>query len=202
MVISSSVDGADFLVATTRSTWRCLITKRLFKTQNLPYFNIYMQESQIANLSGNFNKIQSGTVWNTLWTDRIKGDIFCLERLHFRVGKSLLPRVFEEKCRGNKPGNKGLLNRRRYRSCGPFPKASETFRARNQIFKSHQNLQNRRAGPRWQTRSYCFVNRQFYLKLLQVGQSRTQIFCWRSQRRVRRQEIWIRDFKSRRASLA
>ena len=64
MVISSSVDGAVFLVATTRSTWRCLITKRLFKTQNLPYFNIYKQESQIANLS-NFNKIQSGTVWNT-----------------------------------------------------------------------------------------------------------------------------------------
>lgn len=64
MVISSSVDGAVFLVATTRSTWRCLITKRLFKTQNPPYFNIYKQESQIANLS-NFNKIQSGTVWNT-----------------------------------------------------------------------------------------------------------------------------------------
>lgn len=64
MVISSSVDGAVFLVATTRSTWRCLITTRLFKTQNPPYFNIYKQESQIANLS-NFNKIQSGTVWNT-----------------------------------------------------------------------------------------------------------------------------------------
>ena len=34
-----------------------------------------MQESQIATLS-NFKKIQSGTEWNTLWTDRIKGDIF------------------------------------------------------------------------------------------------------------------------------
>ena len=168
MVISSSVDGADFLAATTRSTWRCLITKRLFKTQNLPYFNIYMQESQIANLS-NFNKIQSGTVWNTLWTDRIKGDIFCLERLYLRVGKSLLPRVFEEKCQGNKPRNRGLLKQEKIPFCGPFPKAPETFRARNQIFKSHQNLQNRRAGPRWQTRSYCFVNRQFYLDLLQVG---------------------------------
>lgn len=61
-----------------------------------------MQESQIANLS-NFNKIQSGTVWNTERIE-LKGTSFAwslasLSSLEF----------FEEKCQGNKPRNRGLL---------------------------------------------------------------------------------------------